>query len=79
MKNKFRKYLGEILLLVGAFIFIVGLLSFENRCNGGYLGSGCDGPVRYFYNVEVKVIVGVGLMMLIGGILVVRRKNEIKE
>jgi len=78
MKEKIKKYFGEILLVVGSFITTYNLFNFRYSRNCGWtLGSGeCDNPIAYYYTDGILIMLSVGVVLLVIGILIIKNKNK---
>ncbi len=83
MKEKIKKYLGEILLVVGSFIATYELFSFEHSYYGSSGGlSGLPGlseatnpAVYYYYSSESLLLLSLGVALIVLGILIIKKND----
>jgi len=81
MKEKIKKYIGGIFILIGSFITAYGVFSFSYGRDCGVRdytisGSECSNPVAYFYSGEVRLLIGLGTILLIAGIFVIKNRKK---
>lgn len=80
MKEKVKKYFGEILLVVGSFITIYNLFNFRHSRGCGLilnLGSdACGNPVAYYYTDGILIMLSVGIVLLVIGLLIIKYKTK---
>lgn len=81
MKEKIKKYVGEIFLLGGTFMVIYNILNFSYDRGCGILTkygieNQCNNPVAYFYSDEIRLMLGFGVVLFITGILIMKNKRE---
>lgn len=75
MKERMKKIIGELFLLVGGFITVYSVLNFSYGV-GCTFGLGCDSPVAYyFYTDQARLLIGLGVALLIAGLLFIRAKK----
>lgn len=75
MKEKIKKVIGEIFLLVGGAITVYSIFNFSYGVGCGF-PLRCDGPaVYYFYTNGARLLISVGATLLIAGLLLVRAKR----
>ena len=69
-----KKYLGEILIVVGSFMAVYNLFSFD--CfTGGLLTIGKIEPY-YYYSGDARLQIAIGVALVILGILIIRAKKN---
>lgn len=80
MKFKIKQNIGEMLLIVGTFFLIFNILSFDSTRSCGLSlnigGSKCDNPVEYFYSNDVRFMASFSSIVLLAGILIIKRKDK---
>lgn len=83
MKEKIKKYIGEILLVVGSFTTTYELFSFEHSyygLSGGLpglprLSENTIGPaVYYYYSDGSLLLLSFGVALIVLGILIIKKK-----
>jgi len=76
MKEKIKKYFGEILLVIGIYITTYNLFNFSYRRDCGVTLDlyECNNPVAYIYPNDTLIMLGIGFVLLVVGILIIRRK-----
>jgi len=76
MKNFIKKYLGEILLLIGTFLLASGIFDFDyTRGISLKLVTG-DSPVAYFYSFYAQARIAFGAVLAALGALIIRKKSD---
>ncbi len=85
MKEKIRKFFGEILLVVGSFTTTYELFSFKSSFYGSSAGGlpslsllshpVGDPAVYYYYNNESLFLLSLGVVLIILGIIIIKKKN----
>lgn len=78
MKEKIKKYIGEIFIIIGSGLFSYNIFSFSYQIYGkGGLPS--FGPefegIAYYYSPNSLTLISIGVMLIISGILIIRRKK----
>jgi len=85
MKEKIKKYLGELLIIIGTGIFINNLFNFSYRteyCSGALPSlpslGGCEKitGVAYYYSDNVILWLTIGGILLVLGVLIIRNKSK---
>lgn len=89
MKEKIKKYIGEILLVAGSFMTTYELFSFEHSYYGssggkifspsplpGELETIVDPAVYYYYSDESLFLLSLGMALIVLGVLIVKKKND---
>jgi len=86
MKEKIKKYIGGILLLVGSFTTTYELFGFKHSyygSDGGLSGFGgrlsetvVDPAVYYYYSNESLLLLSVGVSLIVLGILIIKKINN---
>lgn len=76
--KKIKKYIGEILLLVGSFCATYNLFNFNVSRGCGSLslniGAECGNPVAYYYDETSIIFISISTMLIIIGILIIKRR-----
>lgn len=78
MKEKIKKYIGEIALIVGSFISTYNLFDFRtSRFCGINLSLDNDNcPVSYYYNDNTLTFLSIGVVFIIIGLLIIKQKSS---
>jgi len=79
MKEKIKKYFGEILLVIGSFITTYNVFDFRYSRGCGLslsLSDECNNPVAYYYADDTLMMIGIGVALLVIGILKIRKKGQ---
>ena len=84
MKEKIKKYIGEILLVTGSFMTTYKLFSFEHSyygSSGGLpglprLSEATNPAVYYYYSGESLLLISLGVALIVLGILIIKKKND---
>lgn len=86
MKEKIKKYIGEIFVIIGSGLFSYNIFSFSYRIYGkgikppiplfdeSLLGPELEG-IAYYYSPISLMLISIGVMLIISGIFIIRRKN----
>jgi hypothetical protein len=90
MKNKIKKYLGEILTIIGTGLFSYNIFNFSYT--GGYGGKWEKGTlslpglpsagryefnyVAYYYSPDALLLISIGAMLIVSGILIIKNKSK---
>lgn len=74
VKDWIKKYLGETIVIIGSGIFVYNLLSFSHRVPRFYIGFRAI-EVQYYYTPQALLLMAIGVMMIITGILIIRKKK----
>ena len=89
--KKLKKYLGEILLVVGSFITTFNLFNFQSSSYGDRCGDGgfpslpgfgipegvCIDPATYYYySYPTILLLSLGVVLIVLGVLIIKRKNS---
>ncbi len=87
----FKKYIGEIMTIIGTGIFTYNIFNFSysGGYGGKYLG---DYPrfesivknigryefnyVAYYYDSETLLLIALGAMLIVGGLLIIKNKYK---
>lgn len=77
--KKIKRYLPEIILLIGSFTFIYNVFSFDYSRGCGLsfnssLRDSCSNPVAYHYDDEVLFFLALGFTLIVLGILLIKDK-----
>ncbi|MDP3934745.1 MAG: hypothetical protein Q8Q46_00760 [Candidatus Giovannonibacteria bacterium] len=64
MKEKIKKYIGEIMIVMGSGLFSYNIFTFSSR-GGNY----------YYYSPESLILISVGVMLVILGILIIKKRE----
>ena len=85
MKEKIKKYIGEILLTIGSFTTTHELFNFEHSFYGSQgeafglpsLSSSpaVDPAVYYYYSSNSLLLLSLGVVLIVLGILIIKKKN----
>ncbi len=79
MKN-IKKYIGEIIIVMGGGLFSYNAFNFSYRVRGGgndYLFLGAkEMAIVYYYSLTSLWLISIGIMLIILGILIIKKKNE---
>ncbi|HRY37075.1 MAG TPA: hypothetical protein P5230_04390 [Candidatus Magasanikbacteria bacterium] len=82
IKNFFKLYLGEILIIIGIFIFSSNILNFSSypitkKGLGCTAGKHCDPvyAVEYNYDQTTQKKVSFGSTLIVVGLLIKKPKN----
>ena len=70
LKERIKKYIGEILLVVGSFITTYNLFSFE------YFDIPLYNSHYYYYDSESLLLLSLGVVMVVSGILLIKKINN---
>jgi len=69
-----KKYLGEILMVVGSFIAIYNVFDFD-YFTGGLLTIGEIEP-HYYYSGDARLQIAIGIALVVLGTLIIRAKKN---
>ena len=72
--KKIIKYLGEILLIIGSFITVYNLLNFTHYRYGYLTGLPID--KSYYYTNAAQFMIAIGVVLIVIGILIIRKKKK---
>jgi len=80
MKEKIKKYIGEIMIITGSGLFSYNIFNFSYRTfgKGGLLkmpGTAELEGIAYYYSSNSLILISIGVMLIVGGILIIRNKN----
>ena len=89
MKEKIKKYIGEMMTIVGVGVLTYNVFNFSYK--GGYGGEYTEGDfpslvtrniggyefnyVAYYYTNDTILLITIGAMLIVSGILIIRDKN----
>ncbi len=86
MEEKVKKYLGEVLIVLGAGIFSYNVFNFSWKDEVGddlpwpdfdfHFGPRSLGNVAYYYSNETLLLIALGAMLIAGGVLIIRNKSK---
>jgi len=83
MKEKVKKYIGEIIVIAGSGIFSYNIFNFSYRTfwtsHRNDLLSEEFGGIAYYYSSNSLILISIGVMLIVGGILIIRNKNHERE
>ncbi|MEA2113219.1 MAG: hypothetical protein U9P63_00995 [Patescibacteria group bacterium] len=75
-----KKYLGEIMLVIGSGLFVHNIFSFSYRAYGkGGLSFDFEQElegIAYFYSSDVLIGISIGAMLIVAGILVIKKQSK---
>jgi len=79
--NRFKKYLGESAIILGAGIIGYNIFNFSSspNCNtgGSFIEFGFGGDcefeyLAYYYADNTLLLISIGIMLIVSGILIIR-------
>jgi len=77
------RYLGETMLIIGTGVFSYNIFNFSYKTydkSKGRLGRIFDTPeleaIAYYYSSNALMWISVGAMLIIAGILIIKRKGK---
>ena len=74
MKKFIKKNTGEIIILIGTGMFVYNIFSWDYNCRG-VIARFCE--QRYLeYDDETKMFLTIGIVLLVLGIFVIKKKTE---
>lgn len=81
MKEKIKKYIGEIFLIIGSFIATYELFSFKHSFYGSSglgpsLSAVGDPAIYYYYSNESLILLSLGVALTVSGILMIKKKTQ---
>ena len=80
--DRVKKYLGEILMVIGTFLSTYNLFNFSYKTSRGLIrlseGSKISG-VAYYYSQNTIVLISVGLTLVVVGILIIKNKELLRK
>lgn len=86
MKEKIKKYFGEILMVIGSLIATYNLFDFRSSYYGSRegglllpsLGSTAvgDPAVYYYYNNESLLLLSLGVALIVTGLFILKAKES---
>lgn len=75
-----RKYLGEVMIIVGTGIFVYNIFNFSYVATMGTclpaLGCSEIQGVAYYYSSDILLLITIGSILMITGILIIRNKKS---
>jgi len=77
-----KKYLGEIMLVIGTGLFIRSIFNFSFTTVGGdckfNLDLSCHSMVEkaYYYSPNTLMGISIGVMLIVIGILIIRKQTK---
>jgi len=74
--KKFKKYLGEIFIVIGGFLAVYNLLNFTHFTYNFI--SGLPTGKDYYYTDTTKLLITIGIVLVIIGILIMVNKFKKK-
>ena len=77
----FKKYLGEIMAIIGTGFFVYNVFNFSYRTSEGFsfefdFGEKDIQGVAYYYNLETLLLIAIGAILIVSGFLVIKNKNH---
>ena len=78
MREIIKKYVGEIMIVIGSGLFSYNIFNFSYRTGGGLpvLGTTKFEGVAYYYDTTPLILISVGVMLIVCGFLIVKKKNN---
>jgi len=81
MQEKIKKYIGEIMVIVGSGLFSYNIFNFSYQTfgKGGLLkmpGTEELEGIAYYYSPNSLILISIGVMLIVCGILIIRSKNH---
>jgi hypothetical protein len=81
LKYFFKKYVGEIMIIIGSGLFSYNLFNFSYKTYGKggllalkYGASELEG-IAYYYSSDSLTLISIGVILIISGILIIRHKK----
>ena len=80
MREKIKKYIGEIMIIAGSGLFSYNVFNFSYQTFGKgsllkmYGAAELEG-IAYYYSSNSLILISIGVMLIVGGILIIRNKN----
>jgi len=71
-----KKYIGEVVLLIGIFLFFSNVVNFDNTNSLCEIMGQCGNPVAYYYDYSVRNMLGYSAVLMAIGILAIKRKDK---
>lgn len=82
-----KRYLGEVMIVIGTGLSAYNVFNFSSNPYGSYYGyayrvrvdptqKNCLEEVRYYYQSDILILIAVGVMLIVGGILIIRHKQK---
>jgi hypothetical protein len=79
MREKIKKYIGEIMIIAGSGLFSYNVFNFSYRTfgKGGLLKMPGIEELEgiAYYSSNFLILISIGVMLIVGGILIIRNKN----
>ncbi|PIP46338.1 MAG: hypothetical protein COX15_00985 [Candidatus Colwellbacteria bacterium CG23_combo_of_CG06-09_8_20_14_all_42_19] len=84
MKEKIKKNIGEIMIIAGSGLFSCNVFNFSYQTfgKGGLLkmpGTEELEGIAYYYSSNSLILISIGVMLIVGGILIIRNRNYGKQ
>jgi len=83
IKNFIKRYLGEVMVIIGTRFFVYNILDFSYRARYGLCvpTASCKNivGVAYYYTSNTLSMISIGAMLIVVGILIIRKKYERKN
>ena len=80
MKEKIKKYFGELLTIIGTGIFISSFFNFSYMTRKGLCLPlvGCENitGVVYYYSKDAILLLTIGGVLIVAGILIMKNRNK---
>ena len=75
MIKNIKKYIGEIMIIIGSGLFSYNVFNFSHTRGEYYLGLGAKGIV-YYYSTNSLTLISLGVVLTVLGILIIKREND---
>ena len=82
MKEKIKKYLGELLTIIGTGFLVYNFFNFKYNAVGFRTGLPSFAPeqpnvaIAYYYDTFTIVMLSISSMLIVAGILIIKNKSK---